>query len=263
MNRRISAWLVAAALAVVMVPTSASAQLDGLLNNLLPAITNSGSGNSSSSSSAPSGDAMAQVTSISGAAGADVETGDSVYAGQTIDLGSSGRLTLAYAGGCSIETIRGGTVTVGTGASRVSGGLVSTSRSASCGRSQIALNASSSEAGSGINRMVPVDAHSSEAGAGINRLGETPFDAKLWAETTVSSGRPQFSGADGSIRIVMLDAPSPQTVWEGQGGAGFRYPGDAPKLQTGVPYRIEAGGHSAVFSVDPGAKGAGSMVVLR
>lgn len=245
-----------------MVPTSASAQLDGLLNNLLPAITNSGSGNSSSSSSAPSGDATAQVTAINGGSG-DVEVGDSVYSGQTIDLGSSGRLTLAYAGGCSIETIRGGVVTVGTGASRVSGGLVSTSRSASCGRSQIALNASSSEAGSGINRMVPVDAHSSEAGAGINRLGETPFDAKLWAETTVSSGRPQFSGADGSIRIVMLDAPSPQTVWEGQGGAGFRYPGDAPKLQTGVPYRIEAGGHSAVFSVDPGAKGAGSMVVLR
>jgi hypothetical protein len=263
MNRRISAWLVAAALAVVLVPTSASAQFDSLFNTLLQGGANSGSGNSSSGSPAPSGDATAQVTSISGATDAGVETGDSVYSGQTIDLGSSGRLVLAYAGGCSIETIRGGVVTVGAGASRVSGGLVSTSRSASCGRSQVALNANSSEAGAGVDRVVAVNARSAEAGAGINRLGETPFDPRLWAETTVSSGRPQFSGADGSIRIVMLDAPSPQTVWEGQGGAGFRYPGDAPKLQTGVPYRIEAGGHSAVFSVDPGVKGAGSMVVLR
>jgi hypothetical protein len=256
MNRRISAWLVAAALAAVMVPTSASAQFEGLLNNILPGVTNSDSG-----SPASSGDAAAQVTAISGAPGADVETGDSVYPGQTINLGSSGRLTLAYAGGCSIETIRGGVVTIGAGVSRVAGGQVSTSNT-SCSRSQVALNAGSSEAGAGVNR-VAVNARSAEAGAGVNRLGETPFSAKLWDETTVSSARPQFSGAGGSVRIVMLDAPSPQTVWEGQGGSGFRYPGDAPKLQTGVPYRIEAAGLSAVFSVDPGAKGAGSMVVLR
>ena len=245
----------AAALAVaVMVPTSASAQIGGLLDDIL-----SGGANTSSPA-APSGDAAAQVTAISGAPGVDVETGDSVYPGQTINLGSSGRLTLAYAGGCSIETIRGGVVTIGAGGSRVAGGQVSTSNT-SCSRSQVALNAGS-EAGAGVNR-VQVDARSAEAGAGVNRLGETPFSAKLWNETTVSSGRPQFSGAGGSVRIVMLDAPSPQTVWEGQGGSGFRYPGDAPKLQTGVPYRIEAAGLSAVFSVDPGAKGAGSMVVLR
>ena len=245
----------AAALAVaVMAPTSASAQIGGLLDDIL-------SGGAASSSPASSGDASAQVTAISGAPGADVEIGDSLYPGQTINLGSSGRLTLAYAGGCSIETIRGGLVTIGAGGSRVAGGQLSTN-SAACNRSQVALNAGTSEAGAGVHR-VQVDARSAEAGAGVNRLGETPFSPALWNETTVSSARPQFSGADGSIRIVMLDAPSPQTVWEGQGGSGFRYPGNAPKLQTGVPYRIEAAGLSAVFSVDPGAKSAGSTVVLR
>lgn len=237
MNKLISACTAVVFSAALLVPSAASAQLD-----VLQDIFSSSSG---ADTSAPAGgDPSAQVTAISGAPDADVEVTDSVYPGQTIDLGRGGQLTLAYGGGCTIETIRGGIVTVGTGSSRVAGGQVQTS-SGSCARTQVAATARSSEAGAVANRAI------------------SPFDARLWAETTVSSARPQFSGADGSVRIVMLDAPSPQTVWEGQGGSGFRYPGNAPKLQTGVPYRIEAGGRSAVFSVDPGAKGEGGTVVLR
>lgn len=238
MTKLVSACSAVVFLAALLVPSAASAQFEGLLNDILSAPTESGT-------SAPSGqEPSAQVTAISGAPGAGVEVTDSVYPGQTIDLGRSGRLVLAYGGGCTVETIRGGVVTVGVASSRVAGGQVQTG-SGDCARTQVAVNA-----------------RSAEAGAGVNRLGESPFDPRLWAETTVSSARPQFSGADGSVSIVMLDAPAPQTVWEGQGGSGFRYPGNAPKLQTGVPYRIVAGGRSAVFSIDPGAK-AGGTVVLR
>lgn len=238
MNKLVSACTAVVFSAALLVPSAASAQLD-----VLQDIFSSSGG---TDTSAPAGrEPSAQVTAISGAPDADVEVTDSVYPGQTIDLGHGGRLVLAYGGGCTVETIRGGVVTVGTAASRVAGGQVQTS-SGDCARTQVAATA-----------------RTAEAGAGVNRLGNSPFDPRLWAETTVSSARPQFSGADGSVRIVMLDAPTPQTVWEGQGGSGFRYPGSAPKLQTGVPYRIEAGGRSAVFSVDPGAKGAGGTVVLR
>ncbi|TSD83339.1 hypothetical protein FFK22_038305 [Mycobacterium sp. KBS0706] len=238
MSKLVSACAAMLCAAALLVPSAASAQLD-VLQDIFSSSTGAGT-------SAPTGqEPSAQVTAISGAPGADVEVTDSVYPGQTIDLGRSGRLTLAYGDGCTVETIHGGVVTVGTASSRVAGGQVQTS-SGSCGRTQVAATA-----------------RSSEAGAVSNRLGNSPFDPRLWAETTVTSARPQFSGAEGSVSIVMLDAPAPQTVWEGQGGGGFRYPGNAPKLQTGVPYKIVAGGRSAVFSVDPGAKGAGGTVVLR
>jgi hypothetical protein len=237
MNKLVSACAAMVFSAALLVPSAASAQFEGLLNNLLSSPTES-------DTSAPAGqEPSAQVTAISGAPGAGVEVTDSVYPGQTIDLGRGGRLVLAYAGGCTVETIRGGVVTVGVASSRVAGGQVQTG-SGDCARTQVAVNARSAEAGAGVNRF------------------DTPFDPRLWAETTVTSARPQFSGAEGSVRIVMLDAPSEQTVWEGQGGGGFRYPGNAPKLQTGVPYKIVAGSRSAVFSIDPGAK-AGGTVVLR
>jgi len=248
MNKLISAASAALILATLLMPSIASAQFEGLLQNILSAPSDSGSGDSGS---VPAGAPSAQVTAISGAPGAGVEVTDSVYPGQTIDLGRSGRLTLAYGGGCTVETIRGGVVTVGTSSSRVAGGQVQTS-TAGCARTQVAATARSAEAGAGVDRLLGTEGR---------RAG--PFDTQLWAETTVSSARPQFAGASGSVRIVMLDAPTPQTVWEGEGGGNFRYPGSAPKLQTGVPYRIEAGGRSAVFSVDPGAKGAGGTVVLR
>jgi hypothetical protein len=250
MKKLISTWLAAMILAVVLVPTTASAQFEGLLRDILPAVTGPGSG--SSDTVAPGGEPAARVTAISGAPDAGVEVTDSVYPGQTIDLGRSGRLVLAYGDGCTVETIRGGIVTVGAGSSRVTGGQVQAG-SAACGRTQVAVNARSAEAGAGVDRLLGTKGRSDDG----------PFSQSLWAETTVSSARPQFSGADGVVRIVMLDAPTPQTVWEGAGGSGFRYPGGAPKLQTGVPYRIEAGGRSAVFSIDPGAKGAGGTVVLR
>ncbi|MGO4126732.1 hypothetical protein AB4Z01_20180 [Inquilinus sp. YAF38] len=238
MNKLVSACAAMFFSAALLVPSAASAQFEGLLNNILSAPAEP-------DTSAPTGqEPSAQVTAISGAPGAGVEVTDSVYPGQAIDLGRSGRLVLAYGGGCTVETIHGGVVTVGTASSRVAGGQVQTSNG-DCGRTQVAVNARSAEAGAGVNRAV-----------------ESPFDPRLWAETTVSSARPQFSGAEGSVSIVMLDAPTPQTVWEGQGGGGFRYPGNAPKLQTGVPYKIVAGGRSAVFSIDPGAK-AGGTVVLR
>lgn len=231
---RIAAAILAA---MTLWPASASAQLEDLFQQIIPGTV--------SSSPSPAGDGAAVlVTAVSGAPDAGVELSDTVYPGQAIDLGRGGRLTLAYGDGCRTESFVGGIVSVGAGTSQVAGGR-KTVGAADCGRAQVV-----------------VDAHSAEAGAGVNRL-ETPFDPRLWAEATVASARPQFSGAGGTIRILMLDAASPQLVWEGQAGAGGRYPGSAPKLQPGLPYRVEADGRSAVFSIDPGAKGAGAVVALR
>lgn len=217
--------------AAAVLPTGAFAQFKPLVEQAAP-----GGGQP-----APDDTASAMVTAISDAPEALVMLSDTVLPGDTINLGSSGRLTLAYGNGCWTESFIGGVVTVGVGTSQVVGGQKIPSV-VDCKRAQVAASADSAEAGAGVNR----------------------FDPRLWpGMVVVTSPWPEFRDSDGSIRVLRLDGASPQPVWEGQGGPGFRYPGAAPRLRPGVPYRVEAGGRSALFSIDPGAVGAGFTIDLR
>jgi len=178
-------------------------------------------------------------------AGLPVKAFEQVMIGQTIPLGSSGHLRISYYASCLQETIDGGTVTIGSFSSRVSGGkIVTTTDTKSCHPTQLATTASTSEAGAAIERVVA-------------------FDPRDWTEATVSVDRPLFQPAGSPtgpvrLRLLMLDDPQPKLVWEGAvKSVPAAYPSNAPKLQEGLPYKAELMGadgtiYTATFSIDPG-----------
>ncbi|MBM3524432.1 MAG: hypothetical protein FJX57_15890 [Alphaproteobacteria bacterium] len=183
-----------------------------------------------------SGGPTAMVESIADAQATGLDDFDYLDAGQTFALGAQGRATIAYFESCRVEQIRGGTVTVGTTESRVSGGQLN-ARTMACKGSRPILVAAAREAGGGVNRAFPPD---------------------RWAETSVKNARPIFkwptSAGTGPHRIVVsqLERNPGQVVWTGSArGSYVTYAG--PALTPGLPYlvRVEGGAGEAVFSIDP------------
>jgi hypothetical protein len=186
-------------------------------------------------------DPVALVEAVSDAR-AGVDLMDYVYVGQVIALGANGTLSLAYFESCTTETIKGGTVTVGTTASTVRGGQVNAAKVACQGAKPI------------------ITADAREAGASVKRLG--PDGKPAPHEWTIKSERPMFkwSSARGQKVTVALyeDDKARKQIWRRDVTAGFlEYPADAPKLAEGVPYLVEAQGADgrllrASFSIDDG-----------
>lgn len=189
-------------------------------------------------------DPVALVEDVSGAPGAGVAFMDYVYAGQVIQLGLNGKLSLSYFDSCSQETVTGGSVTVQKGASKVSGGAV-TVRDLPCQGEQIYVVTATGEAGATVSRL--------------NVVGK---DQEL--EWTTKSARPTFvwpAGAGGQMTVTITDEDiSPaEVVWSGPAANGkFAYPATAPELETGIPYRAvakgagaPAAGYSRLFTIDP------------
>jgi hypothetical protein len=194
--------------------------------------------------------ASAQSTAASGlikeaSAGLAVHAFEQVTIGQVIDLGASGHLKITYYASCLVETIDGGTVTVGSFGSRVVGGKIATTTDKkSCKTTQVATTASTAESGAAIERVMA-------------------FDPRDWSETTVSVARPRFQPSASvatpvKLRILMLDDPAPKLIWEGAvKTVPATYPASAPKLLVGRPYKVELVGadgskYSSTFSIDPG-----------
>ena len=74
--------------------------------------------------------------------GLPVHSFEQVTLGQVIPLGASGHLEISYYASCLLETIDGGTVTIGSFSSRVSGGQIATTQDqASCHPQQVATTA--------------------------------------------------------------------------------------------------------------------------
>ncbi len=185
------------------------------------------------------GNPAALVEDVKAAGGAGVEFMDFVYPGQSIPLGAQGQLVLGYFSSCRVETIRGGTVTIGTAESRVSGGQVRSSNRP-CDPKRFAATTQTAEAGAAVKRV-------------------TPFDERQWAETTLKSDRPVFRWRDKgpvTVRVMESGQPAQQVVWTASASKGYvEYPG-RPALQPGVQYVVEVSGSGgtkhAAFSIDPG-----------
>jgi hypothetical protein len=184
------------------------------------------------------GNPAALVEDVKAAGTAGIEFMDFVYPGQSIPLGAQGQLVLGYFSSCRVETIRGGTVTIGTAESRVSGGQVrATNRP--CDPKRFAATTQTAEAGAAVKRV-------------------TPFDARQWAETSLKSDRPVFRWRDkgqATVRVMETGQPTPQLVWTANGSKGYvEYPG-RPALRAGVLYVVEVTGAGstkrAAFSIDP------------
>jgi hypothetical protein len=191
-------------------------------------------------------------------AGLPVRSFEQVVIGQVIPLGSSGHLEISYYASCLLETIDGGTVTIGSFSSKVEGGRIATTKDQkSCHPQQVATTTSTAESGAVVERVVPA------------------FNPRDWVETTVSVARPVFSPAGSlaapvRLRLTMLDDPQPKLIWEGAvKSVPATYPAGAPPLQTGLPYRAELVGadgktYAATFSIDPGyltESGSGATTV--
>jgi len=185
------------------------------------------------------GNAAALVEDVKASGDAGVEFMDFVYPGQSIPLGAQGQLVLGYFSSCRVETIHGGTVTIGTAESRVSGGQMRAANRP-CDPKRFAATTQTAEAGAAVKRV-------------------TPFDDRLWAEASLKSDRPVFRWRDkgpATVRVMEAGQPAPQVVWTASASKGYvEYPG-RPALRTGVQYVVEvtgAGGTKhAAFSIDPG-----------
>jgi hypothetical protein len=185
------------------------------------------------------GPASALVEDVKSAPGAGVDFMDYVYPGQRIALGAHGQLVLDYLQNCRVETIRGGTVSIGTTESMVQGGQVHASTRA-CDPKKFAATTQTAEAGAAVKRL------------------ETPFDRRAWSETTLKSAKPIFrwQAAAGPVTVTVVDQDSKQVVWSAQTSKNYiEYPARGPALQPGIPYGIEVSGSSAKlggrFSIDP------------
>jgi len=193
--------------------------------------------------SAPGQSAAGLVKEAS--AGLPVQAFEQVMIGQTIPLGAQGHLKISYYQSCLLETIDGGTVTIGSFSSKVEGGRIATTQDTKgCHTTQVATTASTAESGAVIERVVA-------------------FDPRDWTEATVSTQHPVFQPAGAlagpvRVRVLMLDDPAPKLIWEGKLKAlPAAYPASAPALATGLPYRVELQGadgsiSSTTFSIDPG-----------
>jgi hypothetical protein len=192
-------------------------------------------------------DAVALIEDIS-EAGSPKQFMDYLFAGDTVQLGSKGRLEISYLSGCLVEKITGGTVTIRPNAAdgsnpgvQVSGGRSTQTKAKDCEPLKPVLVASATEAGATANRFV--------------------LFAGDWEERTVNAPQPVFKWASGAgpvdLRVVAVDAEPEKVVWQGKTAKdSLEYPKTAPALEPGMGYRVEvtSGGkllYAARFSTDP------------
>jgi hypothetical protein len=167
---------------------------------------------------------------------------DFISAGQRIPLGKEGQLVLSYFSSCRVETIKGGTVTIGQSESRVDGGTLR-AQNRPCDPKKFAVSTSLGE-----------------AGAAMTRLGKDQIVAD---DQTLASNRPVFKWSEngGAVRLV----GEGKVVWTGSAQKSWiEYPANAPKLEPGVDYLVEvttASGKKskAHFNIDPDLKLADTM----
>ena len=188
-------------------------------------------------------DAIAVVEAIDGAPQAGLQFMDYVFAGQTVGLGQRGRLTLSHLSGCLAEEVVGGTVTVGAGGSRVSGGRLQARTEPNCRPPTPVIAASATEAGTAVNRV-------------------SPFAGRGWEERVIKRAQPVFKwdsiGRPVTVRILHMEKAPAEIVWQAvSNGAHIEVPVNAARLATGMPYRVEVWDgqqlvHAALFSIDPG-----------
>lgn len=192
--------------------------------------------------------ASGMVEDLKGAPQAGVDLMDWIYPGQRIVLGSGGELSLSYLSSCRVETIKGGTVTVGQSESRVEGGTLR-AQNRPCDPKKFAATTQTAEAGAAVKRV-------------------TPFDTRGGDETALSSLRPVFRWQEGggTVRLFAVDKPKPELVWSGAAQKSYiEYPTAAPKLLPSVPYTVEVVSASgkksrADFIINPDLKLADTLM---
>jgi hypothetical protein len=185
---------------------------------------------------------------------------DYVDAGKVVQLGARESMVLSYIQSCVRETIKGGTVTIGTQQSDVQGGQVQ--------RAKVECDAS---------KMMQTPQNMAQA-AGVVFRSLGPKPAANAAATKADVPNPQFTlyglspvlqvNGAGQATIERLDRkgdPIKVSIAEGQlmKGAFFDTATKGISLAGGGVYRLTWGGKQTVFKVDPAAKPGKSPIIGR
>jgi hypothetical protein len=157
---------------------------------------------------------------------------DYVSAGKRIDLGTAGKVTLAYLASCIEETIAGGNVTVGTEQSVVAGGAVQRRTVACAGKTMQLTAEQSGKSGGLVFRKPPGAAPPAERPMLIPSPGPVVSLPK--------AGRLTIARVDGTGAPIVLDLPGKPV------DLGARHLALAP----GGTYRASYGTSAIVFQID-------------
>ncbi len=169
---------------------------------------------------------------------------DFIFAGQTVDLGADGKLTVSYLSGCRSETIVGGKVVFEAGGAKATGGKVTPTLTPNCQTAAAEISPDSTEAGA----------------VAVRGTGDIMGGGDEGEDRVIRSSEPAFrwlAGGAGEVRVYNIGKVPAELVWSGQGDNGHvEYPASAPRLTPNVPYRVEVRSGGAVigvarFSIDP------------
>jgi len=196
---------------------------------------------------APAGQPAALVEDVTGIL-PGVQPMDYLTTGQTLSLAGGQVLSLSYLDSCVTETITGGTVTVGTRESTVSGGTVERATLPCDGGTLLLATNESGKAGVTVYRSVPA----------ISLPGSRPAP-----NLTLYGTRPMLVlPAPGPVTFERLDGEAPAVTVDVPGSSLDMAKGDAA-LAPGGLYRVTAGSKSYVVRIDPRARDEGGPALGR
>lgn len=184
---------------------------------------------------------------------AGVEFMDYLPAGRVINLGAGGTLVLGYLKSCVRETIKGGTVTVGSDNSAVAGGVLSAEKVKCDGGAMNLAASQAAKSGVAVFRAPPKPGAGAQPVPQLTLYGLSPvIDLK----------------GGGLLTIERLDQPGERHEVQIAGpqllrGAFYDFAKAGVALAAGGLYRASAGGRAIVFRVDPFAQAGQAPVVGR
>lgn len=178
---------------------------------------------------------------------AGVQVMDYVARGQSVTLAANQTLVLSYLHSCVIETIRGGSVTVGLRESEVTGGKVER-KTLPCDGGRLLLAAD--QAG--------------KAGVTVMRdAGIALKDAKPKPQITLHKTRPIIvASSPGPVTFEPLDGGG-QALTVNLAGKTLDLAKGKTQLKAGALYRVSAAGKSYVVQVAPDARNEGGPALGR
>lgn len=172
----------------------------------------------------------------------DVDFMDYVEAGRVVKLGANDELVLGYLKSCWRETIKGGTVTVGTEQSAVAGGTVRREKMQCDGAKMRLSSDQAAKSGVMVFRAPP-------------RPGQTPAaEMTIFGVSPVldikGGGRVTIARLDRPGEPMSLDVPAQQLTR----GSFFDLAKAGRALEPGGTYRLSVGDRQIVFKVDTEAR---------
>lgn len=227
------------------------------LRDALPVIVIAICGFGGPAQTASAGEPVAIVEDVTGAE-TPLQMMDYLSAGQVIELGEAGIVTIGYFASCSQETVTGGRVTIGTDQSAVEGGQVARAQSL-CAGGGVQLSADQAQNGAVmVFRSGNTTGQTAQDSAQPANRAEAP-------EVTVYGTRPVFVTAPSHtiLTIERLDAAEPATQRFDLSHGRLDLAQTSAELAPGGIYRAGAGSTGIVFKIDALAAAEGVGLLAR